>query len=78
MIKLRKAFLAIATLSSIGMMPSTGFAWKATAQQRAACMGDALKLCASEGPDEMRVAYCLYAKKSQLSGPCLALFNKAH
>jgi hypothetical protein len=77
MIKLRNAFLAVATISSIGAMPSTGFAFKATAEQRAACMGDAMKLCASYGPDEFRVATCLLSKKSQLSPPCLAVVNKA-
>jgi hypothetical protein len=75
MTKLRSAFLAIATVSLIGMMPSTSFAWKATPAQRAACTGDALRLCASYVPDEERVAGCLMSKKSQLSAPCLAQFK---
>ena len=77
MIKLRSACLAFATLSSIALMPSTGFAWKATAAQRAACTGDALRLCASYVPDEERIATCLLGKKSQLSATCLAQVNKA-
>jgi hypothetical protein len=68
MTKIRSAFLAIATLS-------TSFAWKATPAQRAACTGDALRLCASYVPDEERVAGCLMSKKSQLSAPCLAQFK---
>jgi hypothetical protein len=77
MIKLRNAALAIATLASIAMMPSAGFAWKASPAQRAACTGDALRLCASYVPDEERIATCLLGKKSQLSAPCLAQVNKA-
>ena len=77
MTKLRNAYLGIAILSSIAMVPTTSFAWKATPAQRAACTGDALRLCTSYIPDEESVARCIASKKSQLSPGCLAQVNKA-
>jgi hypothetical protein len=77
MTKLRNTFLGIAILSSIAMAPTAGFAWKATPAQRAACTGDALRLCASYIPDEESIAHCIASKKSQLSPGCLVQVKKA-
>jgi hypothetical protein len=77
MIKLRNASVTIAIFSSIAMVPTTGFAWKATPAQRAACTGDALRLCASHIPNEESVGRCIMSKKSQLSPSCLAQVNQA-
>jgi hypothetical protein len=77
MTKLRNASLGIAILSSIAMLPTTGFAWKATPAQRSACMGDALRLCSAYIPDEEGVARCIAGKKGQLNATCLAEVKKA-
>jgi hypothetical protein len=77
MTKLRNTFLGIAILSSIATAPTAGFAWKATPAQRAACTGDALRLCASYIPDEESIAHCIASKKSQLSPGCLVQVKKA-
>ena len=47
-----------------------------TAEQREACMGDALRLCGSEIPDVDRVLVCMRAKKSQVSARCKATIPK--
>ena len=48
-----------------------------TAEQRAACMGDALTFCSSLVPNMDRIASCLAAKKSQLTPRCRAQFDRA-
>ena len=52
-------------------------AFEITAEQREACMGDALRLCGSEIPDVDRVLICMRAKKSQVSAHCRATIPKA-
>ena len=52
-------------------------AFEITAEQREACMGDALRLCGSEIPDVDRVLACMRAKKSQVSAHCRATIPKA-
>ena len=47
-----------------------------TAEQKAACMGDALSLCSSVIPNKQRIATCLASKMSQLSPRCRAQFTK--
>jgi hypothetical protein len=76
MTKLRNASLGIALLGSIAMVPTTGFAWKATSAQRAACMSDVFRLCSSYVPNEESVARCIASKKPQLSPGCLAEVEK--
>lgn len=53
-------------------------AFEATAEQREACTPDAFRLCSAEIPDEARVAQCMIANKSRLSGRCLASFHPAN
>jgi hypothetical protein len=77
MTKVRNASLGITLLASVAMVPTTGFAWKATAAQQAACMSDVFRLCASYVPNEDSVARCLASKKPQLSPGCLATVKKA-
>ncbi|MEA2962796.1 MAG: hypothetical protein QOI46_2894 [Alphaproteobacteria bacterium] len=50
---------------------------KPTAEERAACMGDAMTLCITSIPNKARVASCLASKMSQLSPRCRAQFDRA-
>ncbi len=46
-----------------------------TAEQRAACTPDALRLCSAEIPNIPRIVACLRANKSNLSKPCQAAMS---
>jgi hypothetical protein len=48
-----------------------------TAEQRAACTPDALRLCSSEIPDVTRIAACMRANRAKLSARCRATFESA-
>jgi hypothetical protein len=50
---------------------------KPTAEERAACMGDAMSLYITAIPNRARIASCLASKMSQLSPRCRAQFDKA-
>lgn len=52
-------------------------AFEVTAEQRAACMPDAFRLCSSAIPDVGRIVACMEAKKASLSPPCRAVFQTA-
>jgi hypothetical protein len=52
-------------------------AFEVTAEQRAACTPDALRLCSSEIPDMGRIAACMEAKQASLSPQCRAVFQTA-
>ena len=70
------------TLAALGLLfvlvPTAASAEiKPTAEQRAACMGDALMFCSSVVPNMERIASCLAAKKSQLTPRCRAQFDRA-
>jgi hypothetical protein len=49
---------------------------RGTAEQRAACVPDAFRLCSSYIPDPAKVESCLRLKKSNLSGPCRLVFEQ--
>jgi hypothetical protein len=76
MIKVRIGMLgAVGVLVGVLATPATA-QLKGTAEQRAACMGDAITLCSSVIPDRARIASCLGSKMSQLSPRCRAQFTK--
>jgi hypothetical protein len=50
---------------------------RGTAAQRAACMSDAFRLCASSIPDPTRVEECLRQNKSELSDGCRLIFEQS-
>ncbi len=52
-------------------------AGEVTAEQRAACTPDAVRLCSSEIPDVARVTACMKAKQASLSARCRAAFASA-
>ncbi|MDA9503831.1 hypothetical protein XI09_03205 [Bradyrhizobium sp. CCBAU 11386] len=50
---------------------------RGTAEQRAACISDAFRLCASYIPDATKVEACLRQNRSGLSDACRAVFEHA-
>jgi len=65
---------AVALAISLVAFSSSSFA-VGTAEQRAACTPDALRLCSAEIPNIPRIVACLRANKSNLSKPCQAALN---
>ena len=49
---------------------------RGTAEQRAACAGDAFRLCASDIPEAKRVEACLRRSQAGLSPACRAVFER--
>ena len=50
--------------------------YRGTAEQRASCMPDAFRLCASYIPDATRVEMCLRQQKPALSEACRSVFEQ--
>ena len=46
-----------------------------TEQERAACGGDALRLCSQAYPDEDALIVCMKANRSMLSNACVVAFD---
>jgi hypothetical protein len=44
--------------------------------QRRLCMGDAMRLCASEIPDVERITACMRRQRANLSEGCRSVFGK--
>ncbi|HZN28337.1 MAG TPA: hypothetical protein VFB88_03160, partial [Xanthobacteraceae bacterium] len=59
---------------SAGASPAAA---QGTPQQRAACEGDAMRLCGNYVPDVQRITACMHAKRSHLSPRCRAVFGGA-
>lgn len=47
-----------------------------TAEQRAACQGDAMKLCSKDIPDVAKIETCLRSRMEEVSPACRAEFSK--
>jgi hypothetical protein len=75
----RRSITSIAALFGLALMaslaPSPAVA-QGTPEQRAACEGDAMRLCGDYVPDVQRVTACMHAKRSRLSPRCRAVFGK--
>jgi hypothetical protein len=54
-----------------------GVAAQGTAEQRAACMGDAFEFCGAEIPDATKVEACLRKNLRKISPACQAQFRPA-
>jgi hypothetical protein len=78
MIRIRTGLLGVAGLL-LSLLPTVAAASvsKPTAEERAACMGDAMTLCIAAIPNRARIASCLASKMSQLSPRCRAQFDRA-
>ena len=70
-----RAILGAAALLGLAptLAPSPAAA-QGTPEQRAACEGDALRLCADVVPDVQRITACLHQKRRYLSPRCRAEF----
>lgn len=64
-------------LAGVVLFSTLGVAqdYRGTAEQRASCMPDAFRLCASYIPDASRVEMCLRQQKSELSQACRSVFE---
>ena len=72
---IRKVCLTAALIISASVAASTSsFAFSAEA--RAACTGDAFRLCASEIPSIPKITVCMRANKAKLSAPCRAVMER--
>jgi hypothetical protein len=67
--------IAIVALVGFGFVANAQ-AYEATAEQRAACTGDAFRFCGSSIPNVEAVTACMIANKSKLSAACQAAFPK--
>ncbi|MBV9968698.1 MAG: hypothetical protein JO228_01845 [Xanthobacteraceae bacterium] len=65
---------AIALAAALVAYSTASFA-VGTAEQRAACTPDALRLCSAEIPNIPRIVACLRANRSNLSKPCQSALN---
>ena len=75
MTKLRTILGTTAVLAALVAAPATGFA-QGTAEQRAACTGDAFKFCGAHIPNIAAITTCMKANYSKLSPGCKAAANK--
>jgi hypothetical protein len=75
MTKLRTILGTTAVLAALVAAPATGFA-QGTAEQRAACTGDAFKFCSAHIPNIPAITSCMKANFSKLSPACKAAAAK--
>jgi hypothetical protein len=70
-----RLFAVLAALHGV----TPGFAQdnRGTPEQRAACMPDAFRLCASHIPDPARVESCLRQNAALLSEGCRSVFDQS-
>jgi len=61
-------------IAALVLLSCSAASAQGTPEQRAACMGDAFRLCGPEIPDVNRVTACMKANFSRLSQPCKAVF----
>ena len=72
---IRKVCLTATLIISASVAASTSsFAFSSEA--RAACTGDAFRLCASEIPSIPKITVCMRANKAKLSAPCRAVMER--
>ena len=69
--------LTVSVAAAAASLTLPAQAFEITAEQREACMGDAVRLCGSELPDLDRVLVCMRAKKSQVSAHCKATIPRS-
>jgi hypothetical protein len=62
--------------SFVAFMALTGPALAVSAEDQAACQGDAFRLCDRFIPDEQRVKACLISNMRRLSPACRKVFGR--
>jgi type II secretory pathway component PulL len=70
----RRLIMTVAALFGIALM-SVPAAAQGTPEQRAACQGDAQRLCGQYIPDVKRITACMSSKRRYLSPGCRAAFS---
>jgi hypothetical protein len=67
---------AVAALCALALLLAAAPAGaQGTPAQRAACEGDAMRLCGEFVPDVERIKACMYRKRAQLSPACRVYFG---
>jgi hypothetical protein len=66
----------LAMTAAAFFLPATASA-QGTAEQRAACTGDAFEFCGAEIPDATRVEACLRKNIRKISPACQSMFRPA-
>jgi len=72
MTKIRTAGLGAAFIATL-LASSSAFA-EGTAEQRAACMGDAFRYCSSEIPNVAKITSCMRANFFKLTPACRTVY----
>lgn len=68
-------FRLVLALLSATITPALAQSGPSEADQRQACMGDALRLCSAYVPDRDQIRSCMAAQRDQLSPQCRAVFD---
>lgn len=71
----RKTFVLLLA-GALCSTPAYAFDNRGTAEQRAACAGDAFRLCAGDIPEAKRVEACLRRNQGSLNPACRAVFER--
>jgi hypothetical protein len=71
----RKPITGLALLCGFALMPLSAVA-QGTPEQRAACAGDATRLCGQFIPDVDRITSCMIKVRRDLSPPCRAVLDR--
>ena len=66
---------AVPASLALGAMFASSPAAAYTEQQRAACEGDAMRICGAHVPDVDRITACMKANRRHLSAGCRAVFG---
>ena len=67
-----------ALLTVVGLSPAARAQpdpFHITANEKAACTADAIRLCSDTYPDEQKLLSCMAANRASLTGSCLAVFD---
>jgi hypothetical protein len=73
--KTRLALILLGAMIAPAMTPALAQSGPSEAEQRQACMGDAMRLCGAYIPDRDRIRNCMAGQIDRLSPPCRAVFN---
>jgi hypothetical protein len=68
-------FAVPAGLALIAALTPTPAAAQGTPEQRAACEGDAMRLCSAHVPDVQKITSCMSRNRRNLSAGCRAVFE---
>lgn len=75
----KRSKIIVVGIAIMALTPGSTIAFaqenRGTAEQRAACTPDALRLCGGSIFDASKVERCLRTKKAELSAPCRSVFE---